>query len=199
MELKDEILDREMIYKLSPEELDKRLILKKWRMNNLYYFVNEAGEKKPFIFNYIQSRIYEEARGLKKVAILKYRQGGVSTYKIIDLLDNTLFAGNNRNSYFVTHRQDLLDEFFKKAKFTYETMEPRIKAILSKPKTDNANELYFADSNNTIKVSLDVRGKNPTDIHVSEFAWMTPEKQKELYVAMNEFREARITIETTAN
>lgn len=198
-DIKDEIIDRSTLATMTMSEIERRLVSKKWRMNNLYYIIDEFWKRIPFVFNTIQERIHTESKGFKKVAILKYRQWWVSTYKIIDLVDSILFSGENKNCYFVTHRQDLLDEFFKKAKFTYDSIEPMVKLILPKPKTNNSNELYFPDNNNTIKISLDVRGKNPTDIHISELAWMTPEKQKELYLAMNEFREARITIETTAN
>lgn len=197
IDIKNEIINREDIPKLEPDELLIRLQHKKWRMQNLYYIVDENGVTSEFHFNYIQNRIWDEQEW--RSVILKYRQWWVSTLKIIDLTDDVLFWEKNRNNYFITHRQDLLDEFFKKARFTYDSMVPCIKALLPKPKTDNANELYWKDTNSTLKIWLDVRWKTPTKIHVSEFAWMTPENQSKVYLAMNEFRNAWITIESTAN
>jgi hypothetical protein len=112
-------------------------------------------------------------------------------------LDRTLFNANQSN-YFVAHREDLLAEFFRRAKFAFDNMEPNVKAIIPKPKLDNSNELFFKETNSSMRISLDVRGKTPTSMHVSEFAWMEQEKQAKLYLAMNEFREAEISIESTA-
>lgn len=112
-------------------------------------------------------------------------------------MDRTLFNANQSN-YFVAHREDLLAEFFRRAKFAFDNMDPNVKAIIPKPKLDNSNELFFKETNSSMRISLDVRGKTPTSMHVSEFAWMEPEKQAKLYLAMNEFREAEISIESTA-
>lgn len=65
--------EREDIDLLTPEEIGEKIHNKDWRMNNLYFIVNEKGEKIPFTMNLIQSRIHKEKRG-KKVVILKYRQ-----------------------------------------------------------------------------------------------------------------------------
>ena len=189
--------ERSLIDTMEVSELAKKMKSKTWRMNNLYYIVNELGETIEFEFNYIQKRIWVE-KSWRNV-ILKYRQGGVSTLFIIDELDDVLFWQNNTTNYFITHRQDLLDEFFKKAKFTYDSMYPKIRAMLPKPKTDNSNELYWTETNNTLKIALDIRWKTPSKIHISEFAWMTPENQKKLFIAMNQFRETSIAIESTAN
>lgn len=105
----------------------------------------------------------------------------------------------NITSYFITHRQDLLDEFFKKVKFTIDNIADCIKPFVGTPTNSNANELYFSDRNNTIRIGLDVRGKTPTNLHISEFAWMDESKQKDLFLAIDPFREAAITIESTAN
>ena len=121
----------------------------------------------------------------------------MSTLFIVVQLDRTLFNMNQTN-YFVAHREDLLNEFFRRAKFAFDNMLPAVKAIIPKPKLDNSNELFFAETNSSMRISLDVRGKTPTSMHVSEFAWMEPDKQKKLYLAMDSFREAEISVESTA-
>jgi len=175
-----------------------------WRLTNLYFIVNEAWETIKFIPNKIQTRILKEKWDFRDI-ILKYRQGWVSTLYIILMLDEVLFWWKNINNVFITHRQDLLDVFFQKAKFVYDNIPEVYKSILPKPTTDNSNELAFKYTqswkllNNRLKIWLDVRWQTPTRLHISEFAFMDPEKQKKLKLSIDQFRKTKITIETTAN
>lgn len=180
------------------EDIVRKLKDKEWRLKNLYFIIDEKWNKIPFTPNTIQKRIREERKN-RKAIILKYRQWGVSTEMIVQLVDDFCFWGYNRNNYFITHRQDLLDVFFKKAKQIYDDISPEVKWILPELTISNANEMYWKRANNTLRISLDVRGKTPTKLHVSEFAFKSPEEQLDLFTAMNEFRECEITIETTAN
>ena len=175
-----------------------------WRLENLYFIVNEDGETIPFKPNMIQRSILN-GRSDFRDTILKYRQGWVSTLFIIVMLDEVLFGWTNINNVFITHRQDLLDVFFQKARFVYEHIPEEYKALLPRASTDNANELAFSHTqswktlNNRLKISLDVRWQTPTRLHISEFAFMEPEKQIKLKLAIDQFRKTKITIETTAN
>lgn len=175
-----------------------------WRLDNLYKIPTEDWQTIQFKPNTIQRQILK-TRSDKRDIILKYRQGWVSTLYIIILLDEVLFWGTNINNIFITHRQDLLDEFFRKARFIYDNIPENIKAILPEPSIDNANELYFAKTrtgkmlNNSLKISLDVRWRTPWRVHVSEFAFMDPVKQMRLKQSIDQFRKTKITIETTAN
>lgn len=83
----------------------------------------------------------------------------------------------NITSYFVTHRQDLLDEFFRKAKYTLETIHEIVRPFVPIPQAKNANEIFFKETNNMLRIGLDVRGKTPTHLHISELAHMTHEVQ----------------------
>lgn len=175
-----------------------------WRINNLYYIVDEVWETIRFHPNDIQKRILDERSNFRDI-ILKYRQWWVSTLFIILMLDEVLFWGTNINNIFITHRQDLLDVFFQKARFIYDHIPDEYKVLLPKPTTDNANELAFAKTkswkmlNNRLKIWLDVRWQTPTRLHISEFAFIEPEKQVKLKIAIDQFRRTSITIETTAN
>lgn len=198
-----------MTWIIEQEQLKKEEIIRcfsdfDWRLRNLYYIVNEAWQTILFNPNFIQSRILAEKSGYRD-AILKYRQWWVSTLFIIIMLDEVLFWWMNIYNIFITHRQDLLDTFFQKAKFTYESIPKKYKALLPKPTSYNANELAFDKTpswkilNNRLKIALDVRWKTPTRLHVSEFWPMEKEKQIQLKLAMDNFRETRITIESTAD
>ena len=175
-----------------------------WRLENLYFIVNEDGDTIPFKPNAIQREILNSRSDFRDI-ILKYRQGWVSTLFIILMLDEVLFGWTNINNVFITHRQDLLDVFFQKARFTYENIPEEYKALLPRPSTDNANELAFGTTqswkllNNRLKIWLDVRWQTPTRLHISEFAFIDAEKQIRLKLAIDQFRKTKITIETTAN
>lgn len=185
-------------------ELIQKLSDKWWRLNNIYYIANEDWETILFKPNTIQTKVYHESSEFRDI-ILKYRQWWVSTYKIIDLLDDCLFWWTNRNNVFITHRQDLLEEFFKRLRFSYDHIPAEIRAMLPIAKVDNANELYFPKTpswknlHNSVKIALDVRWKTPTNLHISEFAFIEPTKQQALKLQIDSFRKTRITIETTAN
>jgi len=175
-----------------------------WRIRNLYFIVSEEWETIQFIPNDIQQAILENRSDYRDI-ILKYRQWGVSTLFIVLMLDEVLFWGTNINNVFITHRQDLLDVFFQKARFIYDHIPPEYKALLPKPSTDNANEIAFTQTNsgrlinNRLKIWLDVRWQTPTRLHISEFAFIDQEKQIKLKLAIDQFRKTKITIETTAN
>lgn len=175
-----------------------------WRLHNLYYIVNEEWETVLFNPNRIQIEIMKKRTDYRDI-ILKYRQWWVSTLYIITMLDEVLFWWTNINNVFITHRQDLLDVFFQKARFVYDNIPKEYKALLPIPTTDNANELAFHKTktwkilNNRLKISLDVRWQTPTRLHVSEFAFMETDKQAKLKLAIDQFRKTKITIETTAN
>ena len=175
-----------------------------WRLENLYFIVDEAGDTIQFKPNTIQRSILNNRTDYRDI-ILKYRQWWVSTLFIILMLDEVLFWGYNINNIFITHRQDLLDVFFQTAKFIYNSIPDEYKALLPRPTTDNSNELAFEKTqsgkmlNNRLKISLDVRWRTPTRLHVSEFAFIDWEKQIKLKNAIDQFRKTKITIETTAN
>jgi hypothetical protein len=59
-DFENEIIDRKELAKMTIEQLDERIDYKKWRMNNLYYIVNEQQQVVPFNFNLIQDRIWTE-------------------------------------------------------------------------------------------------------------------------------------------
>jgi len=175
-----------------------------WRLENLYFIVWEWWDTIQFKPNMIQRAILNNRTDYRDI-ILKYRQGWVSTLFIILMLDEVLFGGTNINNVFITHRQDLLDVFFQTTKFIYNSIPDIYKSLLPKPTTDNSNELAFDYTqsgkllNNRLKISLDVRWRTPTRLHISEFAFIDPEKQVKLKNAIDQFRKTKITIETTAN
>ena len=174
-----------------------------WRLNNLYKIVNEAWDLITFKMNRIQRQIHREMKLLpekgRRANILKYRQWWVSTYFCVVFYDDTLWGGTNRDNYIMCHRQDLLDQFFNKVKVMHDNLDPAIKELLPKTKHYSGNRIQFEQTNNQLIIAMDVRGKTPTNLHISEFAFFPEEHQAGTYTAVNPIRNANVSIESTAN
>jgi hypothetical protein len=97
------------------------------------------------------------------------------------------------------HRLDLLDQFFNKVKVAYDNLSPEIKAMLPATKHYSGNRIQFEGTNNQLIITMDVRGKTPTNLHISEFAFMPEEHQAATFLAINPIRNANVSIESTAN
>lgn len=181
----------------------KHLWDKQWRIENLYYIVNEDGEKIEFKPNFIQKEIikwiFEADDDYIRQIILKYRQGWVSTLFTILLLDEFLWWGRNVYNVIIAHERKLLVSLFKKIRFALDSMAPEFRIFVPAMDSDNANELYIRKTNNRLAVTLDTRWETPTRIHITELAWREYAKQASLLLAVNPLRKAKITIESTAN
>lgn len=193
-----EKLDEEKV-----EEIVAKLGDRMWRIENLYYIVNEEGEKIPFKPNFIQREIIQalflEDDDYLRHIILKYRQGWVSTLFTILLLDEFLWGWENIYNVIIAHERKLLVSLFKKIRFAYDCLEPEFKVFIPKMDSDNANELFIKETNNRLAVSLDTRWETPTRLHITELAWREVPQQAKLLLAVNPLRKAKITIESTAN
>lgn len=183
--------------------LIEKLKNQEWRLNNLYKIVNENGDLITFKMNRIQRQIYREIKEApdkgRHINILKYRQGWVSTFFIILFLDDTLWWWTNRDNYIMCHRLDLLDQFFNKVKVAYDNLIPEIRSMLPQTKHYSGNRIQFEGTNNQLIITMDVRGKTPTNLHISEFAFMPEEHQAATFLAINPIRNANVSIESTAN
>ena len=162
--------------------MEKKLKSRYFRINNFYKIIDKLWKEIIFKLNESQKELYEEQinnykRNWKiRVVILKARQLWISTFKLIDSLDNALFY-RNKNIYIIAHDRATIKTLFNKLKYTYEKIPAKILIddwgkIWNKPmaNVDNANELYFEVNNSRINVALQPRGATATDIHFSEMA-----------------------------
>ena len=175
----------------------------KWRLENLYFIVNEEWEKLQFDPNFIQREIMSEILDSDddyiRHIILKYRQGWVSTFFTILLLDEFLFGWRNIYNVIIAHERKLLISLFMKIRFALENIEDEFKPFIPKMDKNNANELYIIDDNNRLAISLNVRWETPTRLHLTELAWREVKEQQKIITSINPFRKTKITIESTAN
>lgn len=174
-----------------------------WRIENLYYIVDEDWNKILFKPNFIQVEIIAAIKNwddwyLRHI-ILKYRQGWVSTLFTLLLLDEFLWGWKNIYNVIIAHERKLLISLFKKIRFALDNIDPEFKSFIPPMDSDNANELFIRTTNNRLAVTLDTRWETPTRIHITELAWREFAKQSSLLLAVNPLRKAKITIESTAN
>lgn len=171
---------------------------KLWRLNNLYKIVDRGGNSIRFELNSVQQDV---ARSLhKRKLILKARQLGMSTYAVLDLLDDVLFNPNLAAgivSYSLEHAQHIYKRIIGHA---LETIHPDVKPgiqILSQ----SAREITFSNGS-FLRVDTSLRGGSYQSILVSEFGKTcarSPQKAEEVITGTLQAvpQSGKIVIEST--
>lgn len=138
---------------------------KAWRLNNLYRVVNKKGNSVPFRLNPIQQKVLQCKH--KRKIILKARQVGLSTYSVIDMLDDTLFT-ENLASGVVSYSRDHAQHVFKRIiGHALDTFPEEFKPYLG-VKSRSATEISF-NNGSFLRVDTTLRGSTYQNILVSEF------------------------------
>jgi hypothetical protein len=144
-----------------------KLLSKSWRLSHLYKIVDKNSKTIVFKRNQAQEKLsaymqeLREKYGCVKLIILKARQLGMTTDRLVDGLDDCLLKPN-QNIVITAHNREKQKEIFQKVKYSYQHILPALKTEKGirhkpKPKYDNVNELYFPTNNSKIQVSLDSR------------------------------------------
>lgn len=152
--------------------MDARLKDPAWRINNLYKIVNKQGKKIVFKENPQQALINRDP-SLEK-AILKARQLGISTARIIHLFDKTVWT-ENQNSVILAHKDDSLVKLFRIVYIAYHSMHSSLQPILDRG-GGSKYEFYFPEINSRISCTLESRSEAVQDLHISEFGLMKDDK-----------------------
>jgi hypothetical protein len=185
----------------------RALGLKWFRLNTLYYIKDKSGAKVRFVPNAAQRRLY--IRGHNRDLILKARQLGFTTFKMLDSLDSALFIVNFSAGCIAQDLSTAKDIYRNKIVFAYEQMSKVWLSIFKSvgldfpvPKTDTDMSYVFSNGS-SIQVSTSYRGGTLQDLHISEFGKIcckTPDKAKEIVTGAFEAvgGEGSITIESTA-
>ena len=186
---------------LSLEDLKTKLTDKEWRMSNLYYIINKEGKKVLFTPNETQKVLLGYIASHPRNVILKSRQLGVSTWAVINMLDECLWK-QNFTSYLLAQTMDDAKKLLAtKAHFPYENLPKLIKDLIPF-KTEAKEMLKWANGSEFI-VDTSVRSATATALHVSELGKLSkiaPEKAREVKSgAFNAIAAGlQITIESTA-
>lgn len=181
------------------ERLKKLLRDRWWRLNNLYWIIDEKAQKVLFRLNNVQKNLYNSLWYLN--IILKSRQHGVTTFFCIYQLDVALFNSNVRCGIIAHNREDAESFFKDKIKFAYDNLPEWLKNM-RQARTDSARELSFSN-NSAIRVGTSMRSATLQYLHISEFGKICkkyPEKAKEIVTgSLNTVHVGQnVSIESTA-
>lgn len=190
-----------------PKDILKALSLKWFRINVLYKIKDKKGKVIRFRANAAQKQFYLYRHILD--IILKARQLGFTTFKMIDSLDSCLFTDNFSAGCIAHTLEDAKDIYRNKIRFAYEKISNQWRQVFEQiglrfpvPISDK-DQGYVFDNGSSIRVSTSYRGGTLQDLHVSEFGKICrkyPDKAQEIVTGAFEAvgLENRITIESTA-
>ena len=193
--------------RLGEADFKRALKLKWFRLCCMYHIKDKDGQKVLFTPNSAQEDYYSNSH--QSDIILKARQLGFTTFKMIHDLDTCLFRKNFSAGCIAHSDKDAKDIYRNKIRFAYEAITPRVKALLlhigyglPKPRNDKDNGYVFTNGS-SIGVSTGYRGGTLQSLHVSEFGKICkkyPDKAQEIVTgAFNAVgKSGTITIESTA-
>lgn len=178
---------------MTEEEAKKRLADPLWRINHLYKIKTKDRRLVTFKQNKAQ-KTYWSRKTLRDI-ILKARQLGFTTEKLLELLDFAV-SNENANCAIIAHQRDKVSILFEIVRLAYQNMPNMLRPTAG---FDNRNELYFPELNSKIFVSLDTRGETIHNLHVSELAFVESAEDKMLGILESVPKDAPISFESTAN
>jgi hypothetical protein len=181
------------------DDLHEKWSDKWWRLNNLYYIIDERGNRRLFKCKPGQKELLKEI--WYRTIILKERQYGFTTFIDIYLLDECLFNSNVEAAIIAHNLDDAKKIFRRKILYPYQQLPESLKkriGITAKSKT----ELGFTNGS-TISVSTSVRSGTVQYLHISEFGKICakyPEKAREIVTGALEAvaKGQMVFIESTA-
>lgn len=169
-----------------------------WRLNNLYYILDEDGNKVLYQFNQVQYVLYLSLWWLN--IIPKSRQHGITTFIAIFMLDACLFNHDVRAGIVAHKLADAKKIFRDKIKYAYDHLPVDLKKVRDLIKDDSC-EIIF-ENNSSIYVGTSMRSGTLQYLHVSEYGWIcthAPKKAAEIKAGAMETIHARgmVFIEST--
>lgn len=154
---------------ISQQRRLNRLSDRKWRLNNLYWIIDEEGNPVKFKMNPVQERLYRRMWFLN--VIPKSRQHGITTFIAIFILDACLFNSNTRAGIIAHRLQDAKKILRDKILYAYHRLPADLKAF-HPLKTESTEEVVIAHGEfdtSTIWVATSMRSGTLQILHISEY------------------------------
>lgn len=136
-----------------------------WRLRNLYYIKNKAGQTVLFSPNEVQEE-FLESLWFRNI-VPKARQRGFSTLVQILMLDTCIFIPETDAAIIAQDKDTAKKIRDGKIKFAWDRLPPVIRAM-TPLETDNVTELKW-NNGSRMTVSSSVRGGTISFLHVSEY------------------------------
>lgn len=161
------------------EQRAKTLGNRFWRLNHLYYQLDEDANRFLFEMNIVQRILYFALWWLN--IIPKSRQHGITTFIAVFMLDACLFNSNVRAGLIAHKLADAKKIFRDKIKYAYDNLPEDLRGCITLLK-DDSQELLFSN-NSSIYVGTSMRSGTLQYLHVSEYGWVcthAPKKAEEI-------------------
>lgn len=136
-----------------------------WRLNNLYYCLDEDGQQFLFKMNDVQQELYREMHYNNIVP--KSRQHGVTTFFALFFLDCCLFQ-KDKSAGIIAHRLNDAQKILRtKIKYAYEHLPEELRELV---RVTKSNESTYELSNGcSIYVDTSMRSGTLQYLHISEY------------------------------
>lgn len=146
-------------------QLKRNLSDQSWRLNNLYWIVDENGVQIQFKLNWCQK--YLLGAMWFWTLILKARQIGSTTFWCIFALDTCLFRPNTHAATIANRKETATRIFDDKVRYAYEHLPAYVHEMV-KAKTESKTELKFSNGSHYY-VDVNPRGGTLQILHITEF------------------------------
>jgi hypothetical protein len=184
---------------MTEAEFKEKMKDQQWRLCNLYWIIDENGQRVRFQMNAVQQILFGSMWFLN--IILKSRQHGITTFLCIFFLDTALF-NSNIHAGIIAHNREDAEAFFKdKVQYAFNNLPESLRQA-TEAETESARELAFPNGS-SIRVGTSLRSSTNQLLHISEFGKLCakyPEKAREVVTgALNTVHQGQmIFIESTA-
>lgn len=161
-------------------KMDKRLLDKTWRIDNLYQIRNKEGKLVKFVRNRAQKH-YGEHKWYRNL-ILKSRQLGFTTYEAIDSLDDVLFTPN-MDALMIAHNLESGESIFnKKIGFAWEKLPEEIRVLYSVDNKTTKTLKFGFGKQGFSSLAVDTSGRSGTyqRVHITELAEIAKKYPKKI-------------------
>lgn len=157
----------------------KKLNSRFWRLNHLYWIMDDSGNRILFKMNAVQKILYFAMWWLN--VIPKSRQHGITTLIALFMLDACIFNPNMRCGIIAHKLEDAKKIFRDKIKYAFNSLPADLKKAREPEKKDTTEILF--NNNSSIYVSTSMRSGTLQILHVSEYGWLcahAPAKAQEI-------------------
>ncbi len=136
-----------------------------WRLNNLYWIIDEHSNCVKFQMRPMQRKFWDDLHF--RNVILKSRQHGFTTEIDLMILDHCLFNENIRAGIIAHTQKDAQSIFYDKIKYPFYHLPEALREALKGDK-DDGGEMRFSN-NSHIRVATSLRSANLHCLHISEY------------------------------
>lgn len=198
-------MDKDIFKRVPETDIDYQdnfAVSKLWRMNNWYKVIDKNGDLVWFVMNRAQHVAHADQLRHARVAILKSRQRGISTFYTIKYFDDAICYDNievGMQSYGLIESAKLL----KKLEIVWRELSDSNKALLEIGLAKSNTRAMGFTNGSQIQVATSFRGDTLHRLHVSELgkiASKDPKKAEEIYTGTLQAIKAGndVAIESTA-